>query len=665
MYSRTSLFSQFSPGLFAAGLISLTACGGVSYGPDADKQGHTAPTSYTTNANKAVLDELPFKDQQDFEEANKGFIATDNDLKVKGRDGSIIWDQSAFEFIKGEAPASTNPSLWRQARLNNIHGLFKVTEGIYQIRGYDLSNMTIIEGKTGWIIVDPLTAKETAAEAIKLARKHLKARPIVAVIFTHSHIDHFGGVYGVLPTPAERKNLRVIAPEGFMEEATSENILAGIAMGRRSFFMFGKRLQKTERGHISNGLGKFTAYGSFSILNPTEIVHKTPQKMEIDGVEFVFQNAAESEAPAELTFYLPERKAFCGAEVVSRNMHNIYTLRGAKVRDSLKWSGYIDEILNIFGDAEIYFASHHWPIWGKKRIVDFLKKQRDTYKYIHDQTVRMLNQGLTPREISETIKLPESLSKTFSNRGYYGTLRHNAKAVYQSYLGWYDGNPANLNPLPPTESAERYIKLMGGGSKVLEAAREAFEKGEYRWVAQLLNHLVFAEPGNGQAKALLAQAYDQLGYQSESGPWRDVYLTAAYELRHGAPKNKLDISMMKDVLEQTPVSRFFDSMAVRVNGPDAEGKELTINIVFTDINESYVLTLENSVLHHKKAPPARGANATLKLTHKFFINMIIGKAGIKDMIFSDDLSISGSKLDLASFFSLLDKPEGTFNIVTP
>ncbi len=652
-------------------LISVaifTGCNGeIPYEPDADTNGHTTPTAITAELNASVLDALPFSDQQSFVECQKGLIASDPDLRVTDSEGTVVWDQTAYGFIKDDAPRSVNPSLWRQAKLNKIHGLFKVADGIYQLRGFCLSNMTIIEGKTGWIIIDPLTTLETSSRAIAFARKHLKEKQIVAIIFTHSHIDHFGGVLGVLsPEELEKKQIRIIAPKGFMAEATSENVIAGIGMLRRAEYMYGKYLSHSSRGHVDDGLGSAVPFlGTVGILAPTEIVDKTPQEMIIDGIHFVFQYAPESEAPAELTFYLPNAKAYCGAEIVSRNMHNLYTLRGAKVRDALKWSGYIDEAITLFGDADIYFGCHHWPIWGNKRIVDFFKKQRDLYKYIHDQTVRLANAGFTPCEISEQIKLPESLSSFFSNRGYYGTLKHNSKAVYQAYFGWYDANPANLDPLPPENSAIRYIDYMGGADQVLQKARASFAAGDYRWVAEVLNHLVFAEPDNVNAKTLLANTYDQLGYQSESGPWRNVYLSAAYELRHGAPQKAMNMEKKLDLLRHTPLARFFDSMAVRLNGPAAEGKNFIVNIIFKDINESHVLTLENSVLHHKKAAPDPDADATLKLTHELFLKMAIGKASVKDTIFSDDLETSGSRIDLVLFFLLFDQPRGTFNIVTP
>ena len=631
-----------------------------------DAYGFSAPTKLTTDLNADVAKELPLEDERDFEDALRGLLVSDDNLKVVHPEMGTIWDQTAYNFMEDKAPASANPSLWRQARLNNIHGLFEVTKGIYQLRGFDLANMTLIEGEKGWIVVDPLTAKETSTRAWAFAMQHLPQRPITAVIFTHSHIDHFGGATGIIsPEEAVAKKVRVVAPDGFMGEAVSENVIAGIAMSRRAHFMYGNRLPRSERGHIGTGLGKEPAIGSIGILGPTETISHTPEEKIIDGVRFVFQNVADSEAPAELTFYLPKYKLFCGAEIASHCLHNLYTLRGTKVRDALKWSGYIDEAINLFGEADIYMGVHHWPIWGNARVMDFLKKQRDVYKYIHDQTVRMANAGLTPREISDSIELPASMRKTFATRGYYGTLSHNAKAVYQYYFGWYDANPANLNPLPPVESGKKYVEFMGGGDSVLTKAKNSFNRGEYRWTAEVLNHLVFAEPGNDTARELLARTYDQLGYQAESGPWRDVYLTGAYELRHGGPEKGLDITNAMEFLKQTPISNFLDSMSVRLDGPKADGKNLIINLVFTDLNQSYVLHVENAVLHHKNAPPDPGANATLSITHPMFLRMATNTAGIKEFMFSDDIAVDGSKIDLIRFFALLDKPKGVFNVVTP
>ncbi len=631
-----------------------------------DAAGNTAATRFTEAANREVAAALPLADEQGFEDARRGLIASDPDLRVLTEGGREIWNMPAYGFVEGEAPASVNPSLWRQARLNNIHGLFQVTEGIYQLRGFDLANMTLIEGASGWIVVDPLTARETANRALAFAREHVGEKPVSAVIFTHSHVDHFGGVLGILSAEeAERRQVPIVAPEGFIVEATSENIIAGIAMARRSRFMSGPDLPRGSRGHVGSGLGKGPAYGTMGVLRPTDVITTTPEKRTIDGVEFVFQNAPGSEAPAELTFYLPELAAFCGTEVVSRTMHNLYTLRGARVRDALKWSGYIDEMIQLFGDAEVYFGSHHWPIWGNARITDFLEKQRDTYKFIHDQTVRLALHGHTPGEIAEALELPETLRPSFANRGYYGTVKHNARAVYQRYFGWYDANPAHLDPLPPVEAAGRYVELMGGAERVLEAAQTAYDEGEYRWAAQILNHLVFAAPENDEARQALARVYDQLGYQAESGPWRDVYLTGAWELRYGAPEQGFDQSMMFDLARQAPAKRFLDAMASRLDAGKVEGEEMKINMVFTDVEKSFVLELKNSVLRYRERPPDTDADATLKVTLDLYLRMSMGMAGLRETLFSDDLDVDGSRLALLRFMRSFDKPKGTFAIVTP
>ncbi len=640
------------------------AVGGEDLPPDV--AGNTSPSATTAALNAAARERLPLSEQQDFEDARRGLIASDPNLRISDGEGKQIWSMPAYGFIEGDAPASVNPSLWRQAKLNDIHGLFEVTKGVYQVRGYDLANMSLIEGKTGWIVVDPLTAKESAAKAMTFVREHLGIKPVSAVIYTHSHIDHFGGVLGVVsPEEVKERNVPIIAPQFFLEEATSENVIAGAAMARRSMFMMGSRLPKGERGHVDTGLGKGVVYGSFGLIPPSAIVTETGTEMTIDGMRFIFQNAPGSEAPSEMTFYLPDLKTFCGAEVVSHTMHNLYTLRGAKVRDAIKWSGYIDEVIELFPDVEVYFGSHHWPIWGHDRITDFLEKQRDLYKYINDQTLRLALHGRTPREIAEELELPESLRTSFANRGYYGTLNHNVKAVYQRYFGWYDGNPANLDRLPPAEAGAKYVELAGGATNLLEKARAAYDKGEYRWVAEVVNHLAFADPDNQEARELLASAYDQLGYQAESGPWRDEYLTGAFELRHGGPSEGIDPASYMDMIKYAPLESFLSAMAVRLNAPKAEGKDMVVNLILTDRDESYVLELKNSVLRYYKRDPDPDANVSLKVTHGLFLNMLTGKAGLRDTLFSDDLDIDGSRLDLVSFFRLIDKTPGTFNIVTP
>jgi len=660
--------------------LAMSGCDAGPGSGAANSAGHSAPTAITGQANQQVLDQRPFDNRDDFENARRGLIAQDPDLVIDHLEGGEVWNMPDYGFIDDDgenAPASVNPSLWRQAALNNIHGLFKVTDGLYQIRGYDLANMSIIESDTGWILVDPLTARETASKAFLFAREHLGEKPVRAILFTHSHIDHFGGVQGILQhlSDEEKANLRIIAPAGFEEEATSENIIAGPAMTRRAMFMYGKRLERDERGHVGTGLGKGPAFGTFGFAPATDLITGTGTELTVDGVPMVFQIVSGSEAPAEFTFYLPEQKAFCGAELVSRNMHNIYTLRGAKVRDARLWSSFIDEAKTLFSDADVYFGSHHWPLWGQENIQEFLTVQRDTYKFIHDQTVRLMNRGATPREIADQLSLPPELNQAFHNQGYYGTVSHNAKAVYQHYLGWFTANPAQLNPLPESESARRYVQMMGGADKVLEKALQEFEaasdmsategRDTYRWLAELLNHVVFAEPANNDAKQLLASVYDQLGYQAESAPWRDFYLTGAYELRHGSPEEGIKPAMMREVLLNTPVSLFFDSMAVRLNAEDAEGENTTIRISFTDLQEHYLLTLQNSVLHNRQVAEDTPADATLRLTRPLFVDLLIGRAGLKELLFSDEISFEGSRLDLIGFFSMLDKPQGRFNIVTP
>ena len=641
----------------------LAACGG-SPGGEAAPEASGGATSHTVEANRALARSLPLEEMQSYEDARRGFIASDPPTKIDGPEGTVAWNLASHAFVEGDAPPTVNPSLWRQARLNASHGLFEVVPGIHQVRGYDISNMTLIEGRSGWIVVDPLTTRETAAAAIALARRHLGDRHVSAVIITHSHADHFGGVEGVLPPgPA---TVPIVAPDGFMEEATSENVIAGVAMGRRAMFMYGLSLPNSAVGHVDTGLGKgLPTGGTVSIREPTVLVDRTPQEIELDGVRFVFQSAPESEAPAELTFYLPDLKAWCGAEIVSNTMHNLYTLRGAKVRDARKWSGYIDEAGRLFGDMEVVFASHHWPVWGNERALEFLRGQRDTYRYIHDQTLRLANQGYTPQEIAEQLDLPSTLRNRFSNRGYYGTVRHNSKAVYQAYFGWYDANPANLDPLPPAEAAAKYVAAMGGAAKVRELAQAAHEAGDDRWAATLLNHAVFADPDDVQARSLLAAVYDQLGFRAESGPWRDVYLTGAYELRNGIQGTALDPRRAIGLLANTPVERFLDSMTVRLDGPKADGKRMRFNFVFTDVGETHVLELDNAVLHHRRAESVADADATVRLTRDLLIRLGIGEAGLKDVVMSDALQVEGSRLKLLSFLSLLDKPDGRFPIVTP
>ncbi len=668
-------------GLRAIGCVSMLvvalACGeqtapapaGVPEGEssnDVDADGFSAPTADTAAAQQAAAAELPLTDRQDFDDALYGRLDGEPELEIRADDGTPIWRSQDYAFLGEDAPASVHPGLWRQARLNALHGLFEVARGVYQVRGYDLANLTLIEGRTGWIVVDPLTSRETSAAAMALATRHFGPRRVSALIFTHSHIDHFGGVGGIPSTEDAAANaIPVVAPRLFLEEATSENVLAGPAMGRRASFMYGFALPRSARGHVDSGLGKAPARGHSGILEPTLLVDHTPQEIELDGVRFVFQYAPDSEAPAELTFYLPDVKAFCGAEIVSHTLHNLYTLRGARVRDALRWSGHIDEALQRFGEAEVVFASHHWPIRGNARVVAHLARQRDAYRYLHDQTLRLANTGLGPQEIAERIELPESLRSSFAERGYYGTVRHNVKAVYQYYFGWYDGNPAHLDPLPPVELATRTVDAMGGAEAVKHRARAAFEAGDLRWSVALLDALVFASPDDRDARELLARCYDQLGYRAESAPWRDVYLTGALELRRGVQAGAPSALDAIDLLRRMPVERFFDSMAVRIDGAKAARENTRLAFVFTDLGETHLLWLENGVLHHRKHEPDPSADVTVRLTHGMFLRLVSQQAGLRELIFSDELSVEGSRIELLSFLSMLDTPDGRFPIVTP
>ncbi len=654
----------------AARLLALTVAACASFllgGCGRQETAQQAPgvEAATAKSNREFGQRLNLADPQGFEDAARGLIARPAG-KVQAADGRVLWDFGQFAFLKGDAPASVNPSLWRQALLNNNTGLYKVTEGVYQLRGFDLANMTLIEGATGWIVVDPLTSRETAAAAIAFARKHLGERKVSAVVFTHSHVDHFGGALGVVSgEEAAARALPVVAPEGFLEEATSENVLVGPSMGRRAAWMYGFPLAAGVDGLVDLGLGKNVAVGTVGILPPTRTITKAPEELTLDGVRFVFYNAPHSEAPAEMAFYLPDRKALCAAEVLTQTQHNLYTLRGAKVRDALRWSNYIDDFLDRFGSAETVFASHNWPLWGNARIVDFMKKHRDAYRYIHDQTVRLVNSGLKPDQIADQLRMPRSLEETLSVHGYYGTLRHNARAVYQNYVGWFDGNPANLDTIPRPEASKRYVDLMGGIDKLVAAAQEAYGRAEYRWAAELLNHGVYAQPGHKGARDLLAKTYEQLGFVAESAAWRNTYLTGAYELRNGPPKKGIDRAQLFDMLMFTPLERFLDAMAASLDGTRAEGKDFKVNLVFTDLKESHVLWIENSVLHHRKAAPAADANATLTLTKAMYLRMIIGTAKVADVLMGDELKTSGSRIDLVRFFALFDKPQGIFPIVTP
>ncbi len=626
-------------------------------------------TSYTAAANRTLLDELNWGDTQAFEDAARGFIATLEDPVISSQDGRPAWDLGGYPFLEEEtAPPTVNPSLWRQSRLLALyHGLFQVVDGVYQIRGFDLSVMSIIESDNGYVVIDPLVSAETARAGMELVYKHLGKKPVVAVIYTHSHVDHWGGVKGVITQEeVDSGEVKVIAPEGFLEHAISENIIAGNVMPRRASYMYGNLLPRDPKGQIGAGLGQTTSVGQITLIKPTDYVKSTQQTITVDGLEIEFQLTPDTEAPAEMNFLFPKYRALCMAENCSHNMHNLYTLRGAQVRDAKGWAHYIDEAIELFaGRYDVVFASHHWPTWSEARGREFLELQRDMYKYLHDETLRLANHGYTMLEIPELIELPPALFRAWYNRGYYGSVNHNVKAIYQRYLGFFDGNPANLHPLPPEEAGKRYVEFMGGAEALLAKAKESYAKGDYRWVAQVVNHLVFADPQNTEARNLQADVLEQLGYQAESGPWRNFYLSAAKELRDGVQDLAAPKGVSTDALRATPLEMFFDQVAVRLNGPRAADKKIVLNLDVTDLREQYVLTVEHGVLNYAKGRQAADADVSVTLTRKALDAMLLGETTLPQMVAAGEVKIAGRQEVLGELQPLMDNYEFWFNIVTP
>lgn len=646
--------------LFAALLaLGLPAC---ASGP-ASALTHTA--SAATRAHQAdVAGRYDLDAASGLAEARRGLIAAPSG-QIRAADGRVVWDFDSFAFVQGPAPDTVNPSLWRQALLNNQAGLFEVRPGIWQLRGFDLANLTLVQGRTGWIVVDALGARETAEAAMAFARQHLGPQPVSAVVFTHSHVDHFGGALGVLTAEEARsRQVPVVAPAGFMEEATSENLLLGTAMGRRASYMYGAALPRNAQGLVDNGLGKATALGRIGVLAPTVLIEQARQELELDGVRFVFHLTPGAEAPAELVFNLPDLQAFGGAEIVAQTLHNLYTPRGAKVRDALLWARHIDTMLDHLDGAQVLFMQHHWPVWGQAPIVDFLQAQRDAYRYIHDQTVRGINRGLTGPEIAETLRLPASLDRQLAVHGYYGTVKHNVRAVYQHYMGWFDAHPATLDALPPVEAARRYLALAGGPDRLMEQAQAAYDRGEYRWAAELLRHLVLADSGHAAARALQAQAFEQLGYQAESASWRNFYLVGARELRQGPPPPRRPGTALADMLPHIPTERFLEAMAANLDGPRADGQQLALDLQLTDTGERYGLWLSHAVLHHRPGQSPQRADATLALPRPALLRLLPGAITPQEVLELPGVQLSGDAQALHRLWGLLERGGGNFPIVT-
>ncbi len=611
------------------------------------------PTAATIAAQSAVIAGLDFTDQTDFADAKRGFVAGLPDGAIRTKSGTAVWDLQPYSFLADEtAPDSVNPSLWRMARLNMASGLFNVCDRVWQIRGLDLANMTIVEGDTGIIVVDTLTTCEVAAAAVALYFAHRPLRPIMAVIYTHSHSDHFGGVKGVI---AETDRIPVIAPLGFMEAVGGENVLPGNAMARRAQFQFGGLLRQGPLGQVDAGLGKTTARGTQSLIAPSQLIREPIETHIIDGVEIIFQLAPETEAPAEMHMFFPALGVLNIAENATRHLHNFLPLRGAVVRDPRMWAHYLAEALDRFCPAAtILIAQHHWPVWGADAVQDFLRCQHDLYKFIHDQSVRLLNMGRKPEEIAEEIALPAALAGKFYLRGYYGNLKHNAKAVYQRYLGWYDGNPANLDRLPPTESASRTLAYMGGVDAALARAQADFAAGDYRWVAQIMAQAVLADPSHAGARALLADAFEQLGFQAESATWRNAYLYGAQEMRHGKRDIPPRPMLAPDLVAGLPTDLLLDYLAVRLNPDRAGDASIGIDITISDRGETWHLALRNAVLACR--PGHRGAGTHIACTRAALEALCLGAPSL-------DTTVTGD--GLATLLPMFDRFSMQFDVIAP
>ncbi|MCO7120857.1 MBL fold metallo-hydrolase [Ihubacter massiliensis] len=646
-------------------LTAVLAVSGASCGSQADLSDTSKEASATTKeANGQVYAALDFKDQQEKEFAEKGLIAAPENLELKDETGKVIWSQKAYNFVENkEAPDTVNPSLWRNTQNNHLYGLFKVTDGIYQVRGYDMTNITFIEGKTGWIVFDPLMSTECSKAAMQLVDKELGRKSVKGIVMSHPHVDHYGGIKGIVSAEeVKRDKIPIIVPQGFEEHAVSENVYAGNAMGRRAGYQYGTILDKGPKGSMAMGIGLGQSTGTVSYISPSDEIKKTGETRTVDGVVMEFQMTPGTEAPAEMNTWFADKKALWMAENCTGTLHNLYTLRGAQVRDGNAWAEYIMEALSRYGkEAEVVFQSHNWPHWGNKVIGQYMENTAAMYKFINDQTLTYINQGYNSDEIAHMIKLPENLEKNWYTRQYYGTVAHNARAVYQRYMGWYDANPVNLNKLPVSESAKKYVEYMGDTGEILKKAQKDFDKGEYQWVAEITNVLVFADPENKEARYLCADALEQLAYQAESGTWRNAYLSGAKELRQGTTSdNNLKATGSADLKKSMTPEMMLDYMGILLDSNAAQDLNLTINLDFTD-ESKYLLTVKSGVVLYQKNTSSKNADATLTMP----------KAGMAAILGKDEaaqkkaIKITGDQDVIKKLTEHMVEFEYFFNIVEP
>ncbi|MFE4706358.1 alkyl/aryl-sulfatase [Peribacillus simplex] len=622
-------------------------------------------TSFTKKTNEEVYKSLNFENRQDFEDAYRGLIAP-MDFKIyKNDSGKVLWDTEMVEFLNDPAPDTVNPSLWRNSQLQSISGLFKVVDGVYQVRGLSISTTVLIEGKTGLIVCDTLKSIEAAKAAMELYYHHRPKKPVTAIIISQSHVDHFGGIQAVLEY-AENPDIPIVVPQHYTKEAISENVILGSIMKRRGQYQFGHVLPAGPKGTVSAGIGPIQTNGITTFKLPNVEIENEIQTMNIDGLTFQFLLTPDTEAPAEMHFYIEDYKILYSSENVNKTMHQIYTVRGAKTRDALKWVNAIDRTIDLVANKEMdaLVMAHAWPVWGKGNAIEHLKMQHDLYKYMHDQTVRLANHGYTMDEIAETIQLPDTLNHYWGNRGYYGTLKHNVKGIYNFYLGYYSGHPSDLDPLPQVETGKKYVQYMGGVVNVIKQAKADYENGEYRWVAQVLKNVVMDDPGNMEAKNLLANTFEQLGYQAESANWRNIYLSGAVELRNGVNK-EFPLYDSSRVFSEIPVDDFLKLLVVKLNGPKADGKKMVINVSLLDTKEIFSLYLDNSVLSHKINKLDVNPDISLKVDKSTFYGMGNGRLTPEKAIAIKKLEISGNLEVWNGFLSLLDQFNPLVNIVTP